>query len=53
MTAASETELNRACTALTDAAGECGISNVDWLDMRHDTALPTTWPVWRGLEAQR
>ncbi|MFJ2087507.1 hypothetical protein ACIOBK_33620 [Micromonospora chokoriensis] len=53
VTAASHDDLQRACTALADAAGECGIGHLDWLDMRHDIALPTTWPVWRGLEAQR
>ncbi|SCL12981.1 hypothetical protein GA0070616_0088 [Micromonospora nigra] len=52
VSAASEDEVMRASTALADAAGECGISHLDWLDTRHDTAMPATWPVWRGMEAQ-
>ncbi|MBN1172916.1 MAG: hypothetical protein JXA67_12140 [Micromonosporaceae bacterium] len=42
----------RASTTITDAAGECGIGHLDWLDGRHAEALPTTWPVWRGMEVQ-
>jgi len=40
----------RASTTVADAAGECGIGHLDWLDKRHDEALPTVWPVWRGME---
>lgn len=43
-------EVMRASTTVTDAAGECGIGHLDWLDRRHDEALPATWPVWRGME---
>jgi hypothetical protein len=43
-------QVMRASTTVTDAAGECGIGHLDWMDRRHDEALPTTWPVFRGME---
>ncbi|MEV6349586.1 SCO6880 family protein [Actinoplanes sp. NPDC051851] len=48
--ATSMDDVMQATTTVTDAAGECGIGHLDWLDRRHDEALPTTWPVWRGME---
>lgn len=49
--ATSMEEVMDASTTVADAAGECGIGHLDWMDRRHDEALPTTWPVWRGMEA--
>jgi hypothetical protein len=48
--ATSLDDVMQASTTVTDAAGECGIGHLDWLDRRHDEALPATWPVWRGME---
>jgi hypothetical protein len=50
VTAASRDDVLKASTTVTDAAGECGIGQLDWLEKRHDEALPATWPVWRGME---
>lgn len=50
VSATGQDEVMHASTTVTDAAGECGIGYLDWMDLRHDEALPTTWPVWRGME---
>ncbi|MDM4723318.1 hypothetical protein QTQ03_28345 [Micromonospora sp. WMMA1363] len=50
VSAPSMDDVLRASTSAADAAGECGIGHLDWLDRRHDEALPATWPVWRGME---
>lgn len=50
VTASDRDAVMKASTTVTDSAGECGIGHLDWLDGRHEEALPTTWPVWRGME---
>ncbi len=51
--ATSMDDVMQASTIVTDAADECGIGHLDWFERRHDEALPTTWPVWRGMEVPR
>ena len=51
--ATSMDDVLRASTTIADAAGDSGIGYLDWLDRRHDEALPVTWPVWRGMEVRQ
>jgi hypothetical protein len=51
VSATSLEDVLQASTRISDAADECGVAHLDWLACRHDEGLPTTWPVWRGMEA--
>lgn len=53
VTAADPGELTRACSRVSNAAANCGISRLVWQDMWHDAAAVTSYPLARGMAVAR
>ncbi|MFD4366976.1 hypothetical protein [Rhodococcus sp. NPDC058521] len=49
VTGRDEDDALRACTRVEQAAGECGIDEIEWQDHRHDVGMFLTLPLGRGL----
>jgi hypothetical protein len=49
ISARSRAELIDATAKITEAAGNAGISSLDWMDTQHAAAAACTWPIARGM----
>lgn len=53
VTAGTKRDLLDACEQMTSAAGNAGISTLEWLDPYQQTANAYTWPTGRGIKAAK
>ncbi|MFC9553655.1 hypothetical protein ACFTWF_22640 [Rhodococcus sp. NPDC056960] len=53
VTGRDEDDALRACMRVEQAADECGISEIEWQNQRHDVAMFLTLPLGRGLAATK
>ena len=49
ISARSREDLIAASAAVTEAADQCGIARLDWLDSQHSAAQALTWPLARAI----
>ncbi|MFZ2175806.1 MAG: hypothetical protein WAW17_17570 [Rhodococcus sp. (in: high G+C Gram-positive bacteria)] len=53
VTGRDEDDALRACMRVSQAADDCGISEIEWQKNRHDVAMFMTLPLGRGLAATK